>query len=72
MKKDISTKQFIREFESEINRLGGVTEAAKHWKVSPSFVKAVRKGSELPGGKILEAMKLKPIKTIKYRYERID
>lgn len=69
---DISTKQFLVKLEKEINRLGGNPEAARAWGVPASFVRSVRKGAELPGEKILKAMNLKPVRTIKYRYERIN
>jgi len=68
---DISTKQFLKEFNKEIARLGGVPNAAREWEVPASFVRSVRSTAELPGIKILKAMNLKPVKTIKYRYERI-
>lgn len=69
---DISTKQFLKEFEKAVNTIGGIPEASNYWNVSESFIRSVKNGVHLPGNKILKAMNLKPVKHIKYRYERID
>lgn len=69
---DISTKQFLKEFDKTIKRLGGVERAAKYWDMSESFVRSVRSAAHLPGKRILKTMNLKPMKEIKYRYERVD
>ena len=72
MSEDISTKQFLKEFEKKVIRMGGIPGAAMYWKKSESFLRAVAGGRELPGRDILKTMNLKPVKQIKYRYERVE
>lgn len=68
----ISTKEFLKEFKDLVEDKGGEVEAAKYFGVSRSFVNNVSSGSCLPGGRILSKMKLRPVKEIKYRYERVE
>ena len=72
MSNEISTKQFLSEFSKEIDKLGGPSNAAEHFEVSESFVRGVKNATFLPGRKILEKMKLKPVKQVKYRYQRLN
>jgi len=69
--KSISTKQFLKNFEKEVKRLGGSKSAAKHFDVTRAFIDNVICARELPGTKILKKMKLRPVRAIKYRYEKI-
>ena len=68
---DISTKQFLAELNTRIKNLGGYEKAAKYFGVSESFLRSVDNAAQLPGKKILAKMKLKPVKTINYRYEKV-
>ena len=72
MKEEISTKVFLAELKREVKALGGPTKAAKHWGVWPQNVSSALSGASLPVKAILKGMKLKPLKEIKYRYERLS
>lgn len=72
MSNDISTKQFLAEFDKLLKRMGGIEGAALYWEMSESFIRSVRSGSNLPGKRILKTMNLKPVKEIKYRYKRVE
>ena len=72
MPDDISKSQFQRELRAKIKELGGKRKALKVFGITRSLINAVLRGTELPGPSILKVMKLKPIKTISYRYERVD
>ena len=67
-KKDMTTKQFLKRFDEVVSEKGFVG-AAEYFDVKQDFVRKVHKGQALPGPKILKKMKLKPVKTINYRYE---
>lgn len=71
MSDEISTKQFLKEFAQFVDYAGGIESAATYWDMSESFIRSVRSGSNLPGKRILDAMKLSPVKEIKYRYKRL-
>ena len=68
---DISTIEFLEELNKHIDIKGGYEKAAKHFDVSESFLRSVVNCTHLPGTKILNKMKLKPLKTINYRYEKL-
>jgi hypothetical protein len=72
MSDEISTKQFIKELNRMIERMGGIPGAARYWGLSESFIRSVRSGVHLPGKTILKTMDLYPIKEIKYTYRRVE
>ena len=67
---DISTVKFLSELHKIVNKHEDIKAAAIHFGISGSFLRAVLAGKELPGHTILESMKLKSVKNVKYRYER--
>ena len=68
---DISTIEFLAKLNNRIKVKGGYEKAAKYFGVSESFLRSVANAAQLPGYKILDKMKLKPLKTINYRYEKV-
>ena len=71
MSDEISTKQFLAEFDRFLKNMGGIEGAALYWEMSESFIRSVRSGVNLPGKKILKTMNLEPVKEIKYRYRKV-
>ena len=71
MSDSISTKQFLKELNKEVKRLGGASAAAKEWGLWPQQVSQAMTGTKLPSPTILEKLRLKPVKHINYRYERV-
>ena len=69
-KEEISTNKFLSELNRKVNKYESRERAAKYFGVSASFLRAVLKGSELPGKKILDKMKLSAVKHVNYRYKR--
>ncbi len=72
MSDEISTKQFIKEFNRMLERMGGIPMAAKYLGLSESFIRSVKSGVHLPGNKILKTMNLESVKEIKYRYRKTE
>lgn len=68
MSKEITTAQFLKEFDRAVILIGGTAKAARYWSLSESFVRSVKSGVNLPGRKILNTMGYESIKEIKYRY----
>ena len=69
---EISTKEFLADLRKEVKAFGNnIDDASAYFNVKPSFLRNVLSCRELPGPRILNKMKLEPVKRIRYRYRPI-
>ena len=71
-KESISTVEYLAVLRCKVKDAGGDVAAAKAWGIHINNLRAAVKGNRLPGKTLLKQIKLKPVKRILYRYERID
>lgn len=70
--KSITAKAFRLHLSNVVNDLGGVTSAARAWGVPYQRVSNAIHGEKLPSKGILKAVGFEPVKTIKYRYKKVN
>ena len=63
----ISTLQFLARLKEEIEKVGGKNEAAKKWGVHYQAIDSTLRCQRTPCKGILAGMKLRQVKTIRYR-----
>lgn len=67
--KSITTLQMLTRLQVAVNEAGSQRALADQWGIPYQNISNALKCSKLPSAGILRGLKLKPVKTINYRYE---
>ena len=67
----ISKIQFDAKLRKKVKELGGTDKAAEFFNISPSFMRNILACRDVPSLSFCLKMGLKPVRTIKYRYDEV-
>ena len=68
---ELTHAEVLRTVRHEVETIGNISLAARHWNVSPKLLAAILRGERNIGPKLMKALRLRRVRFVVYRFEKL-